>query len=164
MALTVEDGTGLANADSFASLEAFNAYLADFGYTTDATDAAKEVALRKASQFIDTGWIFYGQKLRLAQALAWPRWGAEDRDGYDILSDVVPSAVVEATCELAFHALTSSFDRDANAANVKREKIGEIETEYSGSAGTVRPFAVAERILSKVNGRRRANSARVVRA
>lgn len=164
MALIVEDGTGKADAEAYVSVAALDAYAAANGLTLTGTDAQKEAALRRATRFIDTGWRFFGQATSSTQALKWPRWGVTNDEGYDLLSDTLPSALTDACCELAAHALTADFDRNADAANIKREKIGEIETEYAGAAGTARSFPIVERLLATISGRRLAGSSRLVRS
>lgn len=53
MALTVEDGTGLVDADSFVTLEEADAYHTAAGSTNwTGTDESKEQALRRASRFL----------------------------------------------------------------------------------------------------------------
>ena len=48
MALTVEDGTGVAGADSFISVADANTLAADYGITLGVDDAETEIQLRKA--------------------------------------------------------------------------------------------------------------------
>jgi hypothetical protein len=58
--LVVEDGTGLANAESYASLTYVRTYHADRGSSvlTSGSDAAVEAALRRATRYVDG----YGQR------------------------------------------------------------------------------------------------------
>jgi len=66
MPLIVEDNTGLANAESYISVADADVYLANMGRTSwaAATTAAKEIALRKATQYIDTAYSFRGARVR----------------------------------------------------------------------------------------------------
>ena len=53
MALTLEDGSGVSGADSFATVAEFDAFALDyFGEDLAGTDAAKEAALRRAFVFM----------------------------------------------------------------------------------------------------------------
>ena len=53
MALTLEDGSGVSGADSFATVAEFDAFAMDyFGEALTDTDAAKEAALRRAFVFM----------------------------------------------------------------------------------------------------------------
>jgi hypothetical protein len=102
---TVEDGTGLAGANSYASLDEADDYLTAniHVYTKWAalTDENKESLLAFASRVLDQRTSWLGEKAVAASALRWPRTGCSDRDGNDIASTVVPSAVKSATIELA---------------------------------------------------------------
>lgn len=97
MALVVENGTGLANAEAYADAAAFAAWhLAFYGAPTTATNAATEGAIRRAVAYLDgLDWIGMPAQGR-TQARAWPRGYAVDRDGNGIGGDVVPREVIEA--------------------------------------------------------------------
>jgi len=81
MALVVEDGTGLTNADSYQSLVDADTYAANYGLSNwnakaaspGADDADKEVALRNATLLIDTCRKYLSQKLNSDQSLEFPR-------------------------------------------------------------------------------------------
>lgn len=97
MALIIEDGTGRANAEAYADATAFAVWhLAFYGTATTATNPAAEAAIRRAVAYLDgLAWIgipAYGR----AQALAWPRGNAVDRNGYGFEVDAVPREVIEA--------------------------------------------------------------------
>ena len=78
MALTIEDGTGVTGADSFASLVEFNATLLDyFNETSAEADAAKEGALRRS-------WLFM-------RSLSWD---ASDADSvYPTFGGTIPADI-----------------------------------------------------------------------
>lgn len=143
--MTVEDGTGLADANSYISLADADGYHAEVGNTewSDATASDREAALITATRWLDsryrTRWI--GTRGSRAQALDWPRWDAFDADRYQIVG--VPREVQHATAEAALFVIQGE---DLNAplergGAVVREKIGPIDTEYAtgAPAGTVYP-------------------------
>ena len=123
MALTLikEDGTGKVDANSYASAADSDAYHDGHLYATawtGATTPNKEKALVMATRLIDGEYQFNGFKHSDAQALQWPRERCPDPDrsgggivagvlsgrfGGDayVPSDLVPPAVLRATCELA---------------------------------------------------------------
>jgi hypothetical protein len=122
MALTLikEDGTGKVDANSYASAADGDAYHDGHLYATawtGATTPNKEKALVMATRLIDGEYQFNGFKGSDEQALQWPRERCPDpdRSGVGIVagvlssfggsayvpSDLVPSGVVRATCELA---------------------------------------------------------------
>ena len=150
MALTVEDGTGLADADAYISLADAEAYYLDFNGTAwTGDDADKEAAIRRGARYLD-GLRWKGVRTqKRAQALAWPRYGATDCDGTLIPSGEVPIEVEQANALLAFYELANpgSLDPTVTIATLaKREKVDVIEVEYRGSAPTVqnsRPVVTA---------------------
>ncbi len=140
--LIVEDGSGLANAESYVSVSDCAAYATarDLAFATTPAEKA-EAALRRATAYIDNTYRtrFPGQrkKFRL-QALEWPRVGVVDMNGFPVTSDEVPVEVVRATCEAAVRELASpgSLNPDVTPGKVKkRAKVGEIEVEYAVGAG-----------------------------
>lgn len=150
MALTVEDGTGLEDAESYASVSDADAYFtarAVAGWT--GTDAVKEAALRKATEFIsetyDGSWK--GERATDTQALAWPRSDVEVSDNVILTDDLVPVALFRATCELALIALTTALYEAANAdpsTVAEKTKVGPIERErkYADPKGITNGLAI----------------------
>lgn len=79
MALTIEDGTGVANADSYVTVAECEAFaLKYFGSNLSGSPTAKEAALRRAALFMDSlpwkGHRTFGRN----QGLAWPRKDVTD--------------------------------------------------------------------------------------
>lgn len=131
MALVVEDGTGVTGGNAYVSVANANAYHTLMGNTAwTGTDAVKEVAILRATQYMDISFVWRGVRISNAQPLEWPRvdyWVDADRD------DNVwpPRGLVEACCELALRALTGELIVDIeDDRQIKKEKIGPIETEY----------------------------------
>lgn len=125
MALIVEDGTGMPNAESYVSVATADAYHAAMGNTewAEAETTAKEVALRRGTQYIDTRYAFVSEPRNATQALAWPRVGYP----WPV------KAITSATCELALRGLSSALYVDAGDAPVTRETVGPITVEYGAS-------------------------------
>ena len=108
--LIKEDGTGLSNANSYASAADGDAYFEGHLYAsawTAALLANKEKALVFATRLIDAEFQFNGYTMKATQALSWPRQkcpdpdeGRTDADGF-FPSDAVPKALLQATCEMA---------------------------------------------------------------
>lgn len=134
MTLIVEDGTGLSNAESYASVAQADERLAALGMTTWASGtvtAEREQALRRATAFMEQQYRarWKGTRLFRAQALSWPRYGAE-ADGWAIESTIVPTDIVNACIDLAFKAAAGDLNPDVTRT-VIREKVGPLETEYA---------------------------------
>jgi hypothetical protein len=114
LALIKEDGTGKADANSYADVADGEAYHEGHLYATAWTGATadqKAAALVMATRLIDSQFQFNGTRANEDQALQWPRaecpdpdrrsagWGV--RNAECVEADVVPGAVVQATCEMA---------------------------------------------------------------
>ncbi|MFA7308193.1 MAG: DnaT-like ssDNA-binding protein [Hyphomicrobium sp.] len=141
MALTVETGAGLSNADALISLAGADAYHLALEHSTwTGADADKEAAIRRATSYLSNSVIWSGVRTRARdQALAWPRAGMIDREGYGIGSDEIPIEIERAAAELALQELVSpgSMAATVTASDaVKREKIGQIEVEYANAMAT----------------------------
>lgn len=140
MALTVETGIGLADADAFVSVEDCDAYCAAHGLTdwTEAADSPaslKEAAIRRATAHLSNGYRWMGLRRRgRDQALAWPRIDAYDRESYVISYEVVPVEVVHACCEIAAREVATPGFMNPDVImvdRIRREKVGSLETEYA---------------------------------
>jgi hypothetical protein len=170
MGFTVEDGTGVADANSYATVAAFRAYHADRGREAedgDYPDAVVEAALVRATDLIEQRWLgrFIGQsRLVETQGLSWPRTYVYI-DGVKITG--LPVQLVRAVHEygwkaLEFASLTpqppAPFARakadgttDSASGTVVRSRVKvdviEEETEYARGPGSGEMRAV-----SMVNG------------
>jgi hypothetical protein len=141
MALIVETGTGSSTADSYLSLTDFNTYLTDRSYTSTATDAQKEAALRIATLWLDGNYIWAGYLLKTTQALGWPRLGAVDNEGRYLASDAVPNKLKQAVAEAAINHLSAPINGAlVRGGSVIREKIGQLEVEYAAGASPTTLF------------------------
>ncbi|MES2637355.1 MAG: DnaT-like ssDNA-binding protein [Pseudomonadota bacterium] len=134
MALIVEDGTGLSNADAYISVADALAYHDARGNTNwaDITATEQEQAIRRATDFMEQLYrlSWKGRRTTEAQALSWPRYDVLRDDGYYYYaSDIVPTEVKNACAELAFKAAGGDLSPDL-AQRVIREKIGPLEVEY----------------------------------
>ena len=166
--LIVEDGTGLATAESFASVAFADDYHAKFGNVLWATllTPAKEILLRRATAYIQGLYAssFVGVLYNQVQALAFPRVSYEYAYR-NLFSLGVPRNIAEATAELALIANSASLLPNA-ARGKKSVKIGPISVEYDGSSSKATQFIAASIKLSpflkagSVNG----NQVRLIRA
>lgn len=157
MTITVEDGTGLADAESYVSAADCAAYAAKRGLSfPDSPAAPAESALIIATAYIDSTYRgrFPGQRVKgRNQALEWPRAYATDIGGNDIAADEVPVEIINATCEAAIRELASpgtlspDFDRDSY---VKRQKAGSVEIEYGANARPGTSFTLVDSALSNI--------------
>lgn len=152
MAFVVEDGTGLTTANSYLSVSDADDYHTDLGQSDwTGTDAVKESALRKATKYLDSTYVWAGTIKSTTQSLNWPREGVVDSEGRD-LDNQVPSKIKDATAELALLSLSGDLvTTTTNSDYVKREKIeGAVEVEYSASAPIGRQYRAVDRILNDI--------------
>jgi len=120
MSLTVETGSGVSGAESYASVADADAYWAarnEPAAWTAAETAEKEAALRIATEYLDArfGSRWRGVKADSDNALDWPRAGVHDENGYLLASDELPTALVRATIEAAGRQAASDLDGDVDA-------------------------------------------------
>lgn len=150
MALITEDGTGKTDAESYISVSAADTYFSNRGNSTwdAATTAAKEQALRKATDFLDMTFIWMGRLQDTDQALNWPRGGAFDPNGRE-LTDEVPVMVQRATAELAVEALSADLlSTQSRDDQVKSAQAGSVAVTYEDNASFQKSFALAERLVA----------------
>lgn len=119
MALIIEDGTGKSDAESYIDLAYLQAYATKRGL--DITGIT-ETNIIKGQDYFESAYQFKGTKLKETQALAFPRY---------INNEVVyPVRIKNAVCELAIKSKSAELLADSERLT-KREKVGEIEVEYS---------------------------------
>lgn len=149
MSLIVEDGSNVAGADSYASLDSAYTYHENYSNTAwlNADDEAQEVALRKATVYIDSKYQFKGERVAATQSLAWPRSGVV-LYGASMDSAYIPPKLVAATCELALRALTGELVEDVASQYVESVTVGPISRTLSAPqfSGQKR-FYVADSLL-----------------
>jgi hypothetical protein len=150
MALTVEDGSGLSNADSFASVAEFKTFCTGRGYVIeDFENAQIEAQLRLGFDWINTKHRYKGDRKLINQAGEFPRVGLTDWSNYTI--EGLPNKVKQANCELAFKGLggASLYEDLSRGGMIKSESVGPISTTYADGApgGTV--FTYANNLLAQ---------------
>lgn len=147
MALIVEDGTGMDDAESYISVADADAYFAARGYTNWATmsEAEKEQALRRGTDFMVQAYRlrWKGTRVSAEQALDWPRNWVEFEDyayvtmnGAQVIggflyypSNEVPEEVKRACAEMAFRAAAGDLAPDLGRRTI-REKVDVLEVQY----------------------------------
>ena len=165
LTLTKETGAGLTDANAYADVADGDAYHEGHLYAaawTAATADNKAIALVMATRLLDAEYQFAGGRANTGQALQWPRQDCPDPDGEEPLADdVLPKAVVAATCELARELLI--VDRTASPAGEgsKYYNNGSVQTGYDKT--DTRPIipAVVQALLAKYGALIKAKSGAV---
>ena len=153
--IIVEDGSGKADANSYASAADGDAYHAKHLYSSPWTSAdpeRKEIALQMATNVLDSVVDWNGSRSSSEQALDWPRTGASTPDEADaslysfgygtgyfgaafIASDIVPQKIKDATCELARNLLSNDRTQESDTKGIKSTGIGQgaLSTVFDAS-------------------------------
>lgn len=153
-ALVVEDGTGLANADSYISVADADDYHDLLGNTSwTGADATKEHALRKATQYIQQVYFdrWDGYRKTSAQALDWPREDVQIkglRFVEYVASTTIPQEVKNACASLALRALTDDLMADEERAVIS-ESVDVISVTYSEYAPQQKKYPEIDKMLAK---------------
>lgn len=140
MAIVVEDGNVIANANSYVSVDEFKAWAEPRGITLPADDADIEPWLIKAFDYIELLRDRYkGETTTSGQALAWPR-DCVSYEGSVIADNSIPARLKQAQIQLAVYASRgielSPINEGSNggASFLIKQKLGPIEREYSEAA------------------------------
>lgn len=169
--MALDATVGGASADSFATLAEFQSYADAIGYDySGSTDAAQEIALRKAAFYLNRSYRRYWRGYRVAntQSMEWPRRsfpdnhfsyisgfnGILDDSGFEIPIDSIPQEVKDAQCEAAILVLggvtlEARLER-GGAVQSKSVSAGPVSstTTWSANASTRDRFTTIEGLLS----------------
>lgn len=161
MSLIVEDGTGMADADSYVGVEEANLYNANMGNTAWATitdEQQKETMLRRAALWLDGKYgprLLSGHKKKPEQGLLFPIVGGFYVDGYPIDANSVPREYKFAQIEAAL-VLAQGGHLATNITGgplLKRKKIDVLEKEwFEGSYGLQPDFGIINILLTSLFG------------
>lgn len=159
MALVVETGAGLANAESYVSVADATTYHANRGnaaWAALATDTIREQLLRKATDYMLAVYRprWAGYRNTTTQALDWPRSEVAMRDGPGMgitvsyyANDAVPAAVANACADLALKASSAALIPDETQA-VKSKQVGSVKIEYQDYSRATRTYRAIDNLLS----------------
>ena len=155
--LIVEDGSCVAGANSYVSLEYADEYMRNTGHTAWASKSEDErkAYLINATKYIDRTYSKIGWKgvkmYHRKQSLCFPRVELYDKDGDEVLG--IPDELKQAVCEAGFIATTTSLFAVKDASGtVKKQKVDVLEVEYysesDSSGGYISRFTVLDSLLS----------------
>jgi len=135
MALIVEDGTVVENANSYITLEYLVNYWALRGTTFTQDDETLINYIIKATQYIDMKYNFRGCSTEQEQDLSFPRLYLYDREGYLVIG--IPKRLMKAVCESAKLLIngTNLFEAEESGVGAKSVTVGPIKTAYSYTNG-----------------------------
>lgn len=138
MALIVESGEGLPDADSYVSVADCTTYAAAHNLTFTGTESEQEAKLRRATQYLDAEYTYKGEQLTASQALAWPRTVVAG----------IPREIVSACCELA--CKSGDLWADVDSAAVTERTVGPITTKFAAPInGGQKRFAGVDALVKR---------------
>lgn len=126
MALIIEDGSIVSGANSFVTVDEVKDYADLRAMTIPLTTSKIEAAAILSMDYMKSKQ-YVGQAVSDIQPLPFPRLYLEN-----YLSTVIPQDVKNAQIELIIASFTNTLIATDNTPNIKREKVGELETEYAG--------------------------------
>lgn len=133
--ITIEDGTGVANANSYVTFAEYVAYCEDRGLVAPDVEVATPLIL-EAALFLETsecklqGHRTYPDR----QALAWPRKCVK-AFGVDVPDDVIPLKIKQAQMAAALASSTGLvLFPNQTGANITEETVGPLTTKFDATS------------------------------
>ncbi len=155
MALIVEDGSNVPDADSYISAVDFRAWADSLGEGADlpATDPELEALLLNAMYPLEAEcWL--GSRTYSDQSLSFPRAGLTF-DGIPIPSDSVPQQVIDAQSSLALTANTqnlyTAIPAGSGGAVIEERVEGAVTIKYSDVGRSVTAQTVDTRATQLIH-------------
>lgn len=145
MAIQIEDGTGVADAVSFATAAELTTFATARGFDLPEGDTEKEQLLVKAGDYmLGLEPRLKGTRTTATQRLPFPRHSIPTgfAAGSYYGPDTIPPMVKEAQMRLAVsgHANGGVLRPDGAGREVVMKKTGPLETEYAKQgSGTIQP-------------------------
>ena len=139
MALVIENGQGLSNAESYVDVDYVDAYFLKRGLTQWASLTNREQLIIRAMDYIENNYTYQGAKLVSTQALQFPRLINGET--------VYPIALKNALCELALKANSGDLLQDTGKTTI-REKVGTLEVEYDANQDDLTSYNYVNKLLA----------------
>lgn len=146
MTLIAENGSAMADSNTYAVSDDLKAYAALRGVAVPGQASKLEVALIQAMDAMAErsdylrGARYVGRRVNSTQALDWPRYDAW-AENFPIAPTEIPRALIYAQCALAVDILAGTdlmpTAQVADVGPIVSEKVGDIEVAYANT-GRVR--------------------------
>lgn len=137
MALIIEDGTGVAGADSYGTRAGFIAYALSYYGETIADDDSADTPMRRGFNYMNSLNWEGSRTHKRSQVGALPRTGLTDCDDVSIGTEEIFSEAIQAQYEFARAELASigSLAPSGTVLDglVTKEKVDVIEVNYDTS-------------------------------
>lgn len=153
--ISVEDGTGMADSNSYVSVVSADAYFSARGVSEwqDIGETAKEAALIRATDYVDNIFQWHGKKLNPNQSLRFPRSNLIDYEGNEISG--IPNCLKQAVCDAALIVSQGAelFQTKEANGDITSEKIGELSFTYSKASNeSISGSSLYDSINTKLRG------------
>jgi len=129
MALVIEDGSVVANANSYVTLAEFKSWADSRDISYNADDDVVEAQILRAMDYFER-LFFIGNKANENQPLQWPRTEALI-DGYYADATEIPKEVKIALYEATVVEAAGNSELETQGRKTLRERVGDIEVEYA---------------------------------
>lgn len=130
----IEDGTGVASANSYVTVAEANDYIesnAKAFLAWKVLGASKqERLLAWATRYIEYRMDFCGTKLNVANTLAWPRTGAYDHENNLIADTTIPIRLKQASMELTRFLLVRDLGESLAQDGLVSLIVDVVELEF----------------------------------
>jgi hypothetical protein len=138
MALVIEDGSGISNANSYGSIAGARSYALDRGITLSSDDAVVTGQLVNATDYLE-GLRYVGLRKTNAQALSWPRTCVVYEDGTPFPTNLIPPNLINAQYQAVIDQ-ANGIELEPSTSQVggfvTYDKVDVLVTKYSEVVGT----------------------------
>lgn len=124
--LIVEDGSGIANSNSYVSLEYGTSFLSLRGYTVENLDIRLMAAMDILNRI-----QYKGTKTYTGAVLSFPRSGVKDLEGEYYSREIVPREVKEAQVWLAYYTSLGNDLGKVSTPAVKSQTLDVLQKVFA---------------------------------
>ncbi len=153
MTVIVEDGTGVANANSYIAEVMLTDWATARGLSLG-TALTPENLIHQSMDYLE-GLDYQGSKTSESQSLSWPRSGVTV-NGVSIADNLIPVQLITSQLQLCYQISQGNNPLETTGQAVKKEKVDSIEVEYqdgtSSSTELVAVNASLNLLLANVSG------------
>ena len=152
MTLIIEDGSIVANANSYVTVAEYQAW-ADARFTAGRSTAPLcgedvEALIFRAMDYFEAQ-SFIGTKVSSTQSLQWPR-NSVYIDTYYQSNLSIPKEVKNSIYELSYGEETGNSELSVVDRKVKREKVSSIEVEYADNSSSTSTVVAVPTAMKKL--------------
>ena len=127
MTIIVEDGSNIAEANSYVSVAEFTAFLSS--RNLEVTDGTEESLLILANDVLEQQ-SYKGNKTTTGQALSFPRTRIADTEGNEYSDDAIPLAIKQAQLWLAYYLDTNNLS-ERTSPEISQKTTDVLTTKFA---------------------------------